>query len=431
MRCYRAFTFITIALLLALMLPRAAGTQGSAAGDEQRIVSYIDEHMEEAVQLLERTVNIESATLNQQGVRRVGQVFGSEFESLGFTARWIEMPKEMNRAGHLLAERTGDRGKRLLLIGHLDTVLQGKRFARRGTRAAGAGTVDMKGGNIVLLYALKALQNAGALKDRRILVMLTGDEELPGLPLSVSRRDLIEVARRSDAALAFEGAAGDTAVVARRGSSTWRLEVTAQSGHSSGIFGTGAGAGAVFEASRILSSFYQELRNEQYLTFNPSVIVGGTDVDYDGGEKRGQAAGKPNVIARKALVEGDLRFISEEQKQRARARMREIVARNLPRASAQISFEDFYPAMPPTPGNYELLKVLDEASRANGLGPVVAFDPGRRGAGDVSFAAPFVSGLDGLGARGGGSHEVDEYVELDTLPLLIKRAALLIYRLTR
>jgi glutamate carboxypeptidase len=429
-RYYRAVVFITVGLLTALILTPAAGTQSSAP-DEQRIISYVDAHIGEAVQLLERAVNIESATLNHDGVRRVGEVFGTEFESLGFTARWLEMPKEMNRAGHLLAEHTGRRGKRLLLIGHLDTVLQGKRFERRGTRAAGAGTVDMKGGNVVLLYALKALHSVGALKDTRIVVVLTGDEELPGLPLSVSRRELIEVAQRSDAALAFEAAAGDTAVVARRGSSTWRLEVAAPSGHSSGIFGAGAGAGAVFEASRILNSFYQELRGEQYLTFNPSVIVGGTDVTYDEGEKRGQAAGKPNVIAQKTVVEGDLRFISEEQKNRVRGRMREIAARSLPRSSAQISFEDFYPAMPPTPGNYELLKVLDEASRANRLGAVIAFDPGKRGAGDVSFVAPFVSGLDGLGARGGGSHEPDEYVELDTLPLLIKRAALLIYRLTR
>lgn len=430
MRAFKASSFIVITLLaVAVSTPRAS-TQ-PAPSEEQQIISYVDSHSQEAVSLLERTVNIESATLNQDGVRRVGQVFGSELESLGFTVRWAEMPKEMNRAGHLFAERRGERGKRLLLIGHLDTVLQGKRFEREGARAKGAGTVDMKGGDVVLLYALKALYSIGALDKSRIIVAMTGDEELPGLPLSVSRRDLIEAARRSDAALAFEAAAGDTATVARRGSSTWRLEVSAPTGHSSGIFGADVGSGAIFEASRILNSFYQELKGEQYLTFNPSVMVGGTDVTYETGEKRGTAAGKPNVIAKRAVVEGDLRFISEEQKDKVRARMREIVARSLPRARAEISFEDFYPAMSPTPGNYELLRVLDEASRANGLGRVEAFDPGKRGAGDVSFVAPFLSGLDGLGARGGGAHEPEEFVELDTLPLMIKRAALLIYRLTR
>ena len=431
MRAIKAFSSIAMALLITAVVAPPASTQ-SAPTAEQRIISYVDAHSQEAVSLLERTVNIESATLNHNGVRKVGQVFGTELESLGFTARWIEMPKEMNRAGHLFAERSGQRGKRLLLIGHLDTVLQGKRFERRGERRAfGAGTVDMKGGDVVLLYALKALNSIGALDGSRIIVAMTGDEELPGLPLSISRRDLIEAAKRSDAALAFEAAAGDTATVARRGSSTWRLEVSAPTGHSSGIFAAETGSGAVFEASRILNSFYQELRGEQYLTFNPSVIVGGTDVTYDQSEKRGTAAGKPNVIAKSVVVEGDLRFISEEQKNQARAKMREIVAGNLPRAVAKISFEDFYPAMSPTPGNYELLRLLDQASRDNALGRVEAFDPGKRGAGDVSFVAPFVSGLDGLGARGGGAHEPVEFIELDTLPLLIKRAALLIYRLTR
>lgn len=430
MRAIKAFSSIAMALLIMAAVTPPARTQ-SAPTAEQRMISYVDAHSQEAVSLLERAVNIESATLNHDGVRKVGQVFGTELESLGFTARWVEMPKEVNRAGHLFAERNGQRGKRLLLIGHLDTVLQGKGFERAGTRAFGAGTVDMKGGDVVLLYALKALNSVGALDGSRIIVAMTGDEELPGLPLSISRRDLIEAARRSDAALAFEAAAGDTATVARRGSSTWRLEVSAPTGHSSGIFAAETGGGAVFEASRILNSFYQELRGEQYLTFNPSVIVGGTDVTYDQSEKRGTAAGKPNVIAKSVVVEGDLRFISEEQKNQARAKMREIVARNLPRAAAKISFEDFYPAMSPTTGNYELLRLLDQASRDNGLGRVEAFDPGKRGAGDVSFAAPFLSGLDGLGARGGGAHEPVEFIELDTLPLLIKRAALLIYRLTR
>lgn len=221
MRIAKAFSFITAALITP-----SASTQ-TASSVEQRMMAFVDAHADEAVSLLEQTVNIESATLNQEGVRRAGKLFGAELESLGFAARWVEMPKEMNRAGHLFAERRGERGRRLLLIGHLDTVLQGKRFERKGTRAFGPGTVDMKGGNIVLLYALKALKSVGALDNTRIIVALTGDEELPGLPLSVSRRDLIEAARRSDAALAFEAAAGDTATVARRGSSSWRLEVTA------------------------------------------------------------------------------------------------------------------------------------------------------------------------------------------------------------
>jgi glutamate carboxypeptidase len=401
------------------------------SADERRIASYVDAHIPEAVRLLEQTVNTRSATGNLEGVRRVGRIFQTEFRALGFTQKWIEMPPEMNRAGHLFAEHTGTRGKRLLLIGHLDTVLEGKPFVRDAQTGRGNGTVDMKGGDIVLLYALKALDSAGALEGTRIIVVMTGDEENVGAPVEVSRRDLIEAARRSDVALAFEAGIGDTATVARRGSSDWRLQVSAPTGHSSGIFSQGIGSGAIFEAARILNAFHEQLKGEQYLTFNPSVIVGGTDVTFDNGAERGTAAGKTNVIAQSVVVRGDLRFISEKQREAAKAKMQEIVLRSLPQTKAQITFEDNYPAMTPTPENYALLRLLDQASRDLGLGPVEAFDPGGRGAGDISFVAPYISGLDGLGARGGGSHAPEEFAELDSLSVQIKRAALLIYRLTR
>ena len=111
--------------------------------------------------------------------------------------------------------------------------------------------------------------------------------------------------------------------------------------------------------------------------------------------------------------------------------MQEIVSRSLPQTKAQITFVDNYPAMSPTPENYALLKLFNQASLDLGLGKIEAYDPGGRGAGDISFVAPFVSGLDGLGIRGGGSHAPDEFADLDSLPIQIKRTALLIYRLTR
>lgn len=434
MRTGRHIARIACALLIVALSSVAQVERACAqtlSTEEQRIAAYVDAHLEDAVRLLEQTVNIASATQNLEGVRSVGRAFQSEFRSLGFTSKWVEMPPQMSRAGHFFAEHTGTRGRRILLIGHLDTVLEGKRFVRDGKVAHGNGTVDMKGGNIVLLYALKALHGAGALKGSRIIVFMTGDEENVGSPLEVSRRDLLEAARRSDVALGFEAGIENTATVARRGSSDWRLEVKATTGHSSGIFSPGVGSGAVFEASRIINAFYEQLRGEQYLTFNPSVIAGGTDVAFDNRDDKGTATGKTNVIAQTVVVRGDLRFISEQQREAAKAKMTEIVSRSLPQTKSQITFEDNYPAMSPTPDNYALLKILDQASVDLGLGRVEAFDPGGRGAGDISFVAPFISGLDGLGARGGGSHTADEFVELDTLSIQIKRAALLIYRLTR
>jgi glutamate carboxypeptidase len=397
--------------------------------DEQKLVDYIDAHTGEAIALLEKTVNIESPTENLPGVRQVGAVFKAEFESLGFSARWINMPAEMNRAGHLLAEKKGTKGKRVLLLGHLDTVLSGEKFRRQGNRAFGTGSSDMKAGDVVLYFALKALQNTGALKDASVIVMLTGDEEDSGDPVEVSRGDMIAAAKRSDLVLSFENGGSNIATVARRGASDWTLEVTARTGHSGQIFKQSMGSGAIFEAARILDQFYETLRGEQYLTFNPSVIAGGTEVEVK--EQNLTTRGKTNVVPAKVIVRGDLRFIREEQKEAARAKMRDIVAKSLPGASAKITFLDGIPAMSPNEGNYKLLNELDAVSQDLGFEKIEALDPGERGAGDVAYVTHLIPGLDGLGATGGGAHARGEFADFDTLPRQIKRAAVLIYRLTR
>jgi glutamate carboxypeptidase len=290
----------------------------------------------------------------------------------------------------------------------------------------------MKAGDIVLLYALKAMQAAGVLKDTRIITMLTGDEEASGKPISISRGDMEAAAKRSDLALSFEGAIGNTATTGRRGSSSWTLEVAGETGHSSRIFNERMGAGAIYEASRILNQFYEALSREKYLTFNPSVIVGGSsNVAVNSAEGGGTATGKTNVVANKVIVRGDLRFISEAQKQMARAKMSEIVAKSLPRTSAKITFTDGIPAMTPTPANDALLVDLSRVSEDLGFGKMTAIDPGERGAGDIAFISHLIPGLDGLGSMGGNAHAPGEWAELDSLPMLTKRAAILIYRLTR
>jgi glutamate carboxypeptidase len=401
----------------------------SLSAEEKKIVNYVDAHKTEAVALLERVVNIESATQNVAGVKSVGSVFKNEFEALGMKARWIDMPPEMKRAGHLVAETSGTRGKRLLLLGHIDTVLEGERFRREGNKAFGTGSSDMKGGDVVLLYALKALSDVGALKESRIVVMLTGDEESVGRPEERSRADMIALAQRSDLALSFEGARGRDATVGRRGSSSWMLEVSATTGHSSQIFKERMGSGAILETARILTQFYQQLHADKNITFNPSLILGGTDATRDG--TSGTATGKTNVVSKNVIVIGDLRFSNDEQKEAARAKMRAIVAANLPRTSATITFGDGIPAMFPSEGNYALLNQLGKASEDLGFGKVGTVDPSDRGAGDIAYVSHLISGLDGLGADGGGAHAAGETVNLESMPMLIKRAAILIYRLTR
>jgi glutamate carboxypeptidase len=417
-----------ISVVFALVFT-SAGISQSLTAEEKKIVQRVDAQFPDAVSLLEKTVNIESPTENLAGVKQVGSVFMQEFRSIGMKPRWIEMPAGMKSAGHLFAETGGTKGKRVLLLGHLDTVLSGEKFRREGNKAYGTGTVDMKAGDVVLYFALKALYASGALGDSRISVLLTGDEEDTGVPLSISRASMIEAAKHSDLVLSFENGAGNIATVARRGYSDWQLEVSAKTGHSSAIFKESMGSGAIFEASRILNEFYKTLKDEKYLTFNPSIISGGTELVVDGGTI--SASGKGNVVPARVIVRGDLRFISEEQKAAARAKMSEIVSRSLSGTTSKITFRDEMPAMTPKESNYELLRALDKVSQDLGMGKIEALDPGERGAGDISFVSDFVPGLDGLGATGGNSHAKGEYADLDTLAQQTKRAALLIYRLTR
>ena len=342
------------------------------------------------------------------------------------------------RAGQLIAERRGGEGPTVLLIAHLDTVFepahpfQGVEHLEEG-RLRGPGVIDDKGGVVVILHALEALHHAGALAGANVIVYLGGDEELPGEPLEAARAPLVEAARRSDAALGFEPGSAvhpDQVVVARRGFSAWSLTVEAATGHSSRVGSEVLGYGAVYEAARILGEV-RGLLDEPYLTLNPGMITGGTEAALDVEAAASSASGKRNVIAARAEAYGDLRFIDEAQRERAREAMRAIAAAPLPGASAAFTFEDGYPAMSPTEGNRALLATLDAASRDLGLGGVEGMDPGLRGAADVSFVAPYVPCLDGLGLRGVGAHAAGEVGDLGSLTPTAQRAAALIYRLTR
>jgi glutamate carboxypeptidase len=421
---------------LAMALPIHAA---SLDADEQRMVEWIDAHAEDAIALLEDTVNISSGTMNHDGVRKVGAVMRRELDALGLETEWIELPPEMNRAGHLFGRKLSGSKKKFVLIGHLDTVFEAsdefQAFVRDGDTATGPGVEDMKGGNVVIVYALKALQEIGALDDIPIVVAYTGEEEKYGSPLSVSRKDLVEAGKWADIGLGFESAMSfdgqDWGTVARRSSSEWLLTVEGTQAHSSGIFSADVGAGAVFETARILNGFYESVRGEEHLTFNAGTIQAGTNVEYDDQQNRGTTFGKTNVVPRAAVVHGGIRAISQEQLDRAKAKMTEIVAASLPRTSARIEFGEGYPPMFPTEGNRALLGVLSQVNEDLGREAMQELDPSRRGAADISFVAPYTNALAGMGPLGEGGHTPNESIDLTSMPLAIKRAAILIYRLSR
>jgi glutamate carboxypeptidase len=416
-----------------LVLSFSLTLRADLASDEKKVIGTVDSNFTKQVKFLEKVVNLNSGTLNIAGVKKVGRVFRDELDALGFETQWIDMPDSMKRAGHLKATKRFGNGPHILLIGHIDTVFEPESpfqtFSVEGNIATGPGISDMKGGDVTLLFALKALIQDAALSRGTVTVFLTGDEESTGKPLKLARKDLIEAGKNADIALNFEGGSEGWAVIGRRGSSGWSLEVTAKQAHSSGIFRDSVGAGAVFEMSRVLNRFYGEVRGEFGLTFNPGIVAGGTSIEQGVAKTTQTVSGKTNVVAQKAIVHGGLRFMNEDQKERARHAMLKIAEDSLPLSQSKLTFTDSYPAMEETEENKALLAELNILHIDMQVMPAKSFPPERRGAADISFIAPYVTSMDGLGVSGSGAHAPGETMEIDSMLFATKRAAVFIKRL--
>jgi glutamate carboxypeptidase len=429
------FLLPALSCLAVLFVTDAA--RGAPSAAERSLVKRVQAQEQSSIALLEQVVNINSGTMNFAGVRKVADVLQPRFAALGFKVRW-EDGAAFGRAGHLIAEHPGP-GRHVLLIGHLDTVFEPnhpfQRFERIDAQTArGPGTSDMKGGLIVALAALTALKETKALDGMHITVVMIGDEEDAGQPITAARAALIEAAKSADVAIGLENGADDpqTALTARRGYTGWRIDVKARSSHSSQIFTDDVGAGAIYELSRILHTFYDELRGEELLTFNPGLIAGSTQLNFDQEKLHAETFGKDNIVAPVAVATGDLRTISSEQLERTKQRMQKIVAASLPGTSATIAFTDSGPPMPPTEGNKKLLAMYDAVSRDLGFGPVTAVDPRRAGAADISYVADHVEmAIDGIGLLGHGNHTPDEVADLRTFPIQSQRLAVLLLRLQK
>jgi glutamate carboxypeptidase len=433
------FAFPLLAVSFSSVL--FAQTTPILSPSEKAVVAYIDANEQTSNALLEKLVNINSGTHDLEGVRAVGEVMQQQLTDLGFKVQWIPM-QQVDRAGLLVAEHPCPEpkkcGKRILLIGHMDTVFEKsspfQSYSVNGNIATGPGVNDMKGGLVDMLFALKALQAAGVLKQTEITVVLSGDEEAHGEPATISRSDMIAAAHRCDVALEFEGTPRMDGVfygsISRRSSITWHINTTGETGHSSGIFSVRMGFGAIYELTRILDLFRTQLPEEN-LTFNIGLIAGGTSVHVDEAGNNATATGKDNVIAPVAYASGDIRTISNQQTARVEKKMQEIVAHHLPKTTANITFGEGYPAMPPTPQSRALLGILNRANASLGLKQMPELDPMKRGAGDISFVADFIPGIAGIGATGEGAHAPGETIDLSTQPINTKRDALLMYRLSQ
>ena len=406
---------------------------------EKQLIEKSDSLVAESISFLEKIVNINSGTKNTNGVKQVGLVLKKEFDRLGMNTQWINIPSR-DRGGHLFASTVSSSGPGILIISHIDTIFRKsssfQKFQRTGNMGVGPGVNDAKGGIVVILAALKALKAIGILDQMKITVALMGDEEMAaidseGRPL---RKHLINAAKNADIALGFEYAVEsiNKATIARRGHLSWTIEVSGAGGHSSKIFSKGVGDGVVFSAAYILDKIRKKFRRQRYLTINPGLMIGGTSVELPPYGIEGTGFGKNNVMAKKVTITGDIRTISSEQLEAVKEGLHKIVSNPLEHTTATIHFDDNgeSPPMSPTPSNRKLLKLLSQVSEDLGYGKVAALDPGLRGTADIAFVAPHIkAGIDGLGALGAGAHSEKESIDLNTIPQLINRTSLFLYRL--
>ena len=406
--------------------------------NERKIISAVDKFNESAISLLKKAVNINSGTMNFEGVQKVGSLFKKELDKLGFKTE-LTNGDAYGRAGHLIATRKGKKGPKFLMIGHLDTVFEldsplQEYTMQNDSIMKGPGVADMKGGDVIIILAMQALSEAGLLDDMSIEIIMTGDEEKSGKPLELSKKDLIDAAKRADIALGFENGDNNpkTVVVSRRGSTDWKLKVSGNPAHSSQIFTETVGTGAIYETSRILNEFYIQLSKEKDLTFNPGFIIGGTTLNPDDNGTGGSAFGKTNVVSQATIVRGDLRAVSLEQLKKAKETMVKIVSENFPNTKAELHFSPGgYPPLSLTEGNTKLLGYFNTVSEDLGFGSVTAVNPRNAGAADISFTSEYVDmAIDGLGLTGGGGdHTINESGNLNTVAMQAKITAVLLYRL--
>lgn len=368
---------------------------------EKQIIRESGDLTKESLSLLEKIVNINSGTQNPKGVKKVAFILKKEFDRLVMATQWVKIP-QVDRGGHLFASTKGSSGLGILIISHIDTVFNQKslfqKFKKSGNNAVGPGVSDAKGGIVFIFSALKALKMAEVLDQMKIHVALMGDEKMPATDSKGPiRSHLIEMAKQSDVALGFEYAVEtiNKATIARRGYISWTVEVSSKGGHSSRIFSSNAGDGANFSAFYILNGIRKKFYRQKYLTINPGLVIGGTNVNLPRHGVEGRGFGKNNVIAKKTVITGDLRAMSSKQLHFAKTELRKLVSKPLKHTTAKITFneKDHSPPMPSKPSNKKLLKLLSQVSMDLRYGKVEALNPGLRGTSDIVFAAPYVKAV--------------------------------------
>jgi len=369
-----------------------------------KIMQALDSRETEMLDLLEKLVNIDSGTYLKAGVNRIADIIAPKLGQLGFD---VERLSQADFGDHLLARKGGSAAKRLLCIGHMDTVFPDGEAKRRplrteGDNAYGPGVIDMKGGIVVLLYSLQALMEAdpNLYRSLDLAVILNSEEEI-GSPTSTPY--IIREAKKADTVCVLEPARPKgQVVIKRKGVGKYCLTVHGKAAHA-GVQPE-MGISAIEEMARTILELHALTDFEDGLTVNVGVITGGS---------------RSNIIAEQAYAEIDVRAVDQAQMDHAEKELNRVCRPHRDGIRMELTGGIEFPPMLKTQRSLELLRLVQEAGREVGADIDEMFTGGGSDGNNTSHYAPTI---DGLGPQGTGAHSPDETL---IVPSLLKRSKVL------
>lgn len=364
-------------------------------------LAWAAEQREAMVELLRRLVDVNSYSGNPRGIAEVGRIVGSELAAArGLSSSLIE--GDAPQGPHLVA-KTSAPGARVLLVGHLDTVFPPGSFEgyrERSDVAFGPGVYDMKGGLVVITYALRALSEVGLLPSIALAFVAVSDEEI-GSPSG--RKILAKVAAEAGAScgLVFEsGRAADEIVTQRKGIAFADVVATGKPAHAGNAHAQGKNA--IWALARFVDAAQQLTNYGAGVTVNVGRIEGG------------EAA---NTVPASAKAVLDLRFERADDAEAlfvALSAAAKTAAASVEGTQVEVTVRPLRAALERTPASQALLAKYALCATEAGLGGGEA--PLQGGASDANTLAELgIPAIDGLGPRGSGFHTPEERMELTSL----------------
>jgi len=425
------FKHSIVGFVFALLLLNAStgfAQQVRLSDKEKKMLAWVDQHQDKILEELKSHVEINTGTANIAGLNQYRDRLASNLEALGFATKTHSSDDidvlsckggKIQIADHLVATRTGSANNKVLINGHMDTVFsKDDEFQtltiEEGGVLKGPGVADMKGGIVIMINALRALQVQGLLDGTNLTVLFNSDEEIG----SLGSRSLIEnLAKRHDVGLVFEGTYNNLATRARKGLGQARLRVTGRESHAGGAHEEGVSAS--LEMAHKIIEVEKLTDYQRKVTVNTGVL--------SGGEKRNTVPGCADAYI-------DMRFPTLEAGEKLKRDIKEIASKavvsnpnypNLPKVESWAVLHR--PVKAENAIVDELIKQAMELSELIGE-PIVGTRYSGGGTDGSIAQGVGLPTMDSLGMDGKGAHSSREESTVQSLIARTKLAAVMLAR---